>query len=97
MVFGILAYLLSTAFDILFYFDGIREKIVNSASALTKIILEIIYFAIPQWGSTHFYAASFLSETFSKSVMSFWPVVHTLLYICLIWIMTVFVFSKKEF
>jgi ABC-type transport system involved in multi-copper enzyme maturation permease subunit len=96
MVFGILGYVLSTAFDILVYFDTLRDKMVSSASALWKVILDVIYFAIPQWGSTWFYSASFINDFFSQS-MSFWPVVHTLLYICLIWIVTVFVFSKKEF
>jgi len=97
MVFGILGYVFSTGLDILVYFDGIREKMVDSASAFVKIAVLIFYFALPQWGSTHFYAASFISETFSRSAMSFWPVVHTGLYICLIWIVTAFVFSRKEF
>jgi len=96
MVFGILGYVFSTAFDILVYFDAVREKMVGSASALTKISIQIIYFALPQWGSTWFYSSSFINDFFSQS-MSFWPVVHTLLYIGLIWIVTAFVFSKKEF
>ncbi len=96
MVFGILAYVFSTVFDIFVYFDALREKIIGSASSVARVVMDVIYFAIPQWGSNWFYASSFINDFFSQS-MSFWPVVHTLLYICLVWIVTAFVFSKKEF
>jgi ABC-type transport system involved in multi-copper enzyme maturation permease subunit len=94
MIFGILGYLLSIGIDIPIYFDAIRERMVGSSVA--SLIMKIFYFAIPQWGSTQFYAASFISDTFRQS-MSFWPVIHTLLYIGLVWICMVFVFGKKEF
>ena len=82
MVFGILAYVFSTVFDIFVYFDALREKVVSTASA--QWITKILYFAFPQWGSTWFYSASFVNDFFSQS-MSFWPVAHTVLYLCLIW------------
>ncbi len=94
MVFGILAYVFSTVFDIFVYFDALREKITGSVS--TQLIMKIIYFAFPQWGSTWFYSASFINDFFSQS-MSFWPVAHTLLYLCLVWVLMAFVFSRKEF
>jgi len=94
MVFGILGYVFSTVFDIFVYFDALREKIVGTAS--TQWIMKIIYFAFPQWGSTWFYSGSFINDFFSQS-MSFWPVAHTVLYLCMIWALMAFVFSKKEF
>lgn len=94
MVFGILAYVFSTVFDIFIYFDALREKLVSTASA--QWITKILYFAFPQWGSTWFYSASFVNDFFSQS-MSFWPVAHTVLYLCLTWTLMVLVFSRKEF
>jgi Cu-processing system permease protein len=94
MIFGILAYVFSTVFDIFIYFDPLREKLVGSAS--TELIMKIIYFAFPQWGSTWFYSASFVYDAFSQS-MSFWPVAHTVLYLGLVWVLMAFVFSRKEF
>lgn len=94
MVFGILAYVFSTVFDIFIYFDALRDKLINTTSA--QWISKILYFAFPQWGSTWFYSASFVNDFFSQS-MSFWPVVHTLLYLCLTWILMTFIFSRKEF
>jgi ABC-type transport system involved in multi-copper enzyme maturation permease subunit len=94
MVFGILGYVFSTVFDIFVYFDSLREKLVGSAP--TQLIMKVIYFAFPQWGSTWFYSASFVNNFFSQS-MSFWPLAHTVLYLSLIWVLMAFVFSKKEF
>jgi Cu-processing system permease protein len=94
MIFGILGYLFSIGIDIPIYFDAIREKMVGSSAA--SLIMKVIYFAVPQWGATQFYAASFISDTFSQS-MSFWPVIHTALYIGLVWISMIFVFGRKEF
>ncbi len=94
MVFGILAYVFSTVFDIFVYFDALRERVVSTVSA--QWITKILYFAFPQWGSTWFYSASFVNDFFSQS-MSFWPVAHTVLYLCLTWTLMTFVFSRKEF
>jgi ABC-type transport system involved in multi-copper enzyme maturation permease subunit len=97
MVLGIVAYIFSVGIDIVFYFDKIRMVFENSSSKFLFVILKVFYFVFPQWGSTQFYAASFVSEIFGNSVMSFWPVIHTLVYIMLFWLVMVLFFRRKEF
>jgi ABC-type transport system involved in multi-copper enzyme maturation permease subunit len=96
MVFGIVAYIFSIGIDIPFYFDAIRNNLEAGSPAML-IIMKILYFAFPQFGSTQFYAASFVGELFGNSVMSFWPAVHTLVYTVLFWLLMVLFFGRKEF
>lgn len=97
MVFGIVGYIFSIGIDIPFYFDAIRKGMEESGSNVTLIIFKILYFAFPQFGSTQFYAASFVGELFGNSVMSFWPAIHTLVYTILFWLLMVLFFGRKEF
>lgn len=94
MVFGIVGYIFSIGIDIPIYFDSIRENLLGSEGFL--IILKVLYFILPQWGSTQFYSASFLSDVFTQS-MSFWPIPHTLIYTVIIWLLLVLSFRRKEF
>ncbi len=94
MLFGIIGYLFSIGLDIPIYFDSIRANLTGSQGTL--IILKILYFILPQWGSTQFYAASFLHDLFSQS-MSFWPIPHTIIYTVIIWLLLVLSFRRKEF
>jgi ABC-type transport system involved in multi-copper enzyme maturation permease subunit len=96
MVFGIVGYVFSIGIDIPFYFDAIRNG-MESGSKVTLTILKVLYFAFPQWGSTQFYAASFVSELFGRSVMSFWPAIHTVVYTIIFWLLMVLLFRRKEF
>lgn len=93
MIFGILAYLFSVGIAIPVYIDALRDKMVGSSMSP---VLEIIYFAFPQWGSAHIYAASLIYAPLSQR-MSYLPVAHSLLYTVLIWLLMLFVFGKKEF
>jgi len=97
MVFGIVGYIFSVGIDIPFYFDAIRKGMEESGSVVTLTIFKVLYFAFPQWGSTQFYAASFVSDLFGNSVMSFWPAIHTLVYTILFWLLMVLFFMRKEF
>jgi len=94
MLMGIIGYVLSLVIDIFVYFDALRENIIGSKTSL--IMLNSLYFALPQWGSTQFYAASFIHDFFSQS-LSFWPIPHTILYIMLIWLLMILLFRRKEF
>jgi len=93
MLMGIVGYMFSIGIDLPIYFDAIREQMTAKPAAL--ILFKIIYFAFPQWGSTQFFAASFLSDVFSQK-MSFWPTLHTAGYIVLVWLVMVLLFNKKE-
>ncbi|MBN1882670.1 MAG: ABC transporter permease subunit [Deltaproteobacteria bacterium] len=93
MLMGIVGYLFSVGIDIPVYFDALRAQMVEKPAVL--ILSKIIYFAFPQWGSTQFYAASFLSDMFAQK-MSFWPTIHTAGYIVLVWLGMMLLFNKKE-
>jgi ABC-type transport system involved in multi-copper enzyme maturation permease subunit len=94
MAIGIIFYLMSVGLDIPLYFDSIRYGLTGSEASL--LTLKILYFALPQWGATQFYATSFIYDVFSSS-MSFWPIPHTLIYTVFIWLLMVLLFGRKEF
>jgi ABC-type transport system involved in multi-copper enzyme maturation permease subunit len=93
MLIGIVGYMFSIGIDLPIYFDAIRDQMTAKPAALT--LFKIIYFAFPQWGSTQFYATSFLSDVFIQK-MSFWPTIHTAGYTVLVWLVMVLLFNNKE-